>query len=94
MALKGNPSLTGSVGTADCSIILRTYSAAATGQSYDHLLREDQLIAADVLANSESIRIDASDAAAVLSYSKYLRNGGMKTCEEWLAAGKPKYDDN
>lgn len=94
MALKGNPSLTGSVGTADCSIILKTYSAAATGQSYDHLLREEQLIAADVSVDAESIRIDARDATTVLSYSRYLRNGGMKTCEEWLAAGKPEYDDN
>lgn len=93
MALKGNPSLTGSVGTADCSIILKVYSAASTGQSYDHLLREEQLIAADVLSNSESIRIDSTDATAALAYSRYLRNGGMKTCEEWLAAGKPEYDE-
>lgn len=92
MALKGNPSLTGSIGTADCSIILKTYSAASVGQSYDHLLREEQLIAADVFKNSEDIKIDANDVSATLAYSKYLRNGGMKTCEEWLAAGQPKYD--
>ena len=85
MALKGNPSLTGSVGTADCSIILKTYSAASVGESYDHLLREEQLIAADVFSNSESIKIDSNDVSATLAYSKYLRNGGMKTCE-------PKYD--
>lgn len=92
MALKGNPSLTGSVGTADCSIILKAYSAASVGESYDHLLREEQLIAGDVFKNSEDIKLDSNDVSTILAYTKYLRNGGMKTCEEWLAAGQPNYD--
>ena len=94
MALKGNPSLSGFVAVPDCKIILATYSAISAGGTLSHLLRDDQQIAADILSNGEEIRIDANDAAAALSYSNYLRNGGLMSCEDWVAAGKPKYDSD
>lgn len=94
MTLKGNPSLTGFVAVPDYKIIMATYSAVSAGGTLSHLLRDDQQIAADILSNGEEIRIDASDASAALHYSNYLRNGGMMSCEDWVAAGQPKYDSD
>lgn len=87
MALLGNPSLTGMVTTFDSEIAIDVYTDIQSGALVNNILSREQRTAMDV--NKDGIY---DDSTFIRTYIAYLYNEGSMSYEDWVNAGKPRYD--
>jgi hypothetical protein len=89
--LMANPSFTGRPGQFDASIMLACVAWANEhpNESITHYFTDQQRVLSDT---DKDGYVDPDDCSDVLAYNAYLYNRGSLTYDDWVTAGRPKYD--
>lgn len=89
--LMANPSLTGRPGQFDAYIMFAcvAWSSGHPSESSTHYFTDQQRVLSDT---DKDGHVDDDDCSNVLAYNVYLYNRGSLTYDDWVTAGRPKYD--